>query len=249
MLTAVNAVVFAAIWATGLPAADTGLSADAATIMHRPWTPVTYMFVHYSFWHMTANMLWLWIFGRILEGESSWRRVLGIYMAGGLAGAACYLLSAQWFAVGGTLCGASAAVVAVMAAAATLAPDMTLRLLIFGNVKLKWVVAAAVALIFIGTGGGGFGAHLGGLAAGVATIFAGRKRNAPRPESRSHKPSRRLVRRMARNLERRRSDMARLDALLDQVRLSGFESLSRTEKAELQRLSKALSINPQQEKS
>ena len=34
--------------------------------------------------------------------------------------------------------------------------------------------------------------------------------------------------------------MERLDELLDQVRLSGFDSLSKAEKAELQRLSQSL---------
>lgn len=81
-------------------------------------------------------------------------------------------------APGSFLCGSSAAVIAVMAAAGILSPDLEVRLFLFGNVRLKWLAIVCVALTFIGVGNeslGGLYAHIGGLAFGVVFALAKKK--------------------------------------------------------------------------
>ena len=236
-----NAIIFVLVLATGLPEPYTSLPADPAQALRHPWTPVSYMLVHYSFWHLLMNMLWLWLFGRVLENVWPERRVVRLYLLGGLAGAIFYIMASLWLSHAGYLCGASAAVVAVMTAAGLRCPNMEVRLMLIGTVRLKWIVAAGVLLLFVGAGGAGFWAHLGGLVAGASLALV-RPRHRPYPNAPppAHRPSRRRARQLGRELELRRLQGQRLDQLLDRVRLSGFDSLSPAEQAELKRISDGL---------
>lgn len=240
-LIVLNAIVYVAVVGGGVPEQYTCLPANASMLLQRPWTFLSYMFVHYSFWHLLMNMLWLWLFGRVLETVSSGRRILTLYLAGGVVGALFYLTASLWLPHAEHICGASAAGVAVMTAAGLRLPNMQLRLMLLGVVRLKWIVVAGVVLLFIGTGGAGVWAHLGGLVAGTSlTVVKLRRRSGEREKPRTHHPSRRRARRVGRELERRRRDTRRLDELLELVRISGFESLSRSEQTELKRISESL---------
>lgn len=232
-LIILNVLIFAALWMTRIPIADTGLSANPGYLKLRPWTCVSYMLVHYNFWHLMVNMLWLWLFGRILENIVSYKRLITIYLLGGLAGGWFYLSAGTFGAASGILCGASASVTALMGAAVMRSPNMPIRLWLFGSIKLKWIVAAAVVMLLLGAGGGGFWAHLGGLIEGITSQLS-------LPKKKLKGPTPRRTRKVVKNLQRRRMDMEQLDRLLDKVRISGFDSLSKQEKNELQRLSRSL---------
>ena len=41
------------------------LSANLSVLMHRPWTVLTYMFLHERFWHLFFNVWMLWFGGMI----------------------------------------------------------------------------------------------------------------------------------------------------------------------------------------
>ena len=123
-------------------------------------------------------------------------------------------------APGATLAGASAAVLAVAVAVAFELPDMPLQLWLVGSVRMKWVVLVMVALFCFGfTGGAGAAAaHLGGAAFGAAAGWTERMR-------------RRTVAAPRRTLH------DELDDLLDKVKTSGYESLSRRDRERLFQLS------------
>ena len=61
-------------------------------LLRRPWTLVTYMFVHYGLLHILFNMLWLYWLGRIFMEFFSPKQLAGLYLLGGWCGAALYLL-------------------------------------------------------------------------------------------------------------------------------------------------------------
>lgn len=221
-------------------------------LLHRPWTVVTYMFVHESFWHLLFNMLWLWWFGQILLIRLKPSHLVALYICGGLAGALFYQIF--YLVAGGRalLCGASAAVLAMMTAAAVYTPDYSVRLFLIGDVKLKWLVAVVVILSFLGLGGGNAGgesAHIGGaLFGGIygyslrrGQDFLGRLVNILKG-TRTHvrRTSPREPQRDGRKVAQALADGRRLDELLDKVSASGYDSLSRAEKAELKRLSQKL---------
>lgn len=202
------------------------LPASLPSALHRPWTPLTYMFTHYDVFHLLFNMLWLYWFGIIFLSFSSSRRLIETYLAGGIAGAAVYLLFnlAASSASGHSMIGASGAVLAVVAATAVMTPRLKLNLMLIGPVEIRWIAVAVVALDVISLGNGNPGAHLAHLAgagAGAAFVMARR-----RISLHGNKRNRTTVKSPADVSD----DKAELDRLLDKIRISGYSSLTAEER-------------------
>lgn len=261
----INAGVFLTAWAAIHAGNAMGLegnftmqwlcvSSQVTVIPSRFWTLLTYMVTHYDIFHLLFNMLWLGCFGILRSPLMNGRRLVKVYVGGGLAGAALYgAVSAIWpslTASGGYLCGSSASVLAVMTASAVFFPDRRINLFLFGSVRLKWVTAVCVALTLLGLGGGSQGAqsaHVGGVLFGIVfALVAGKKTELSKaaPSAIIRNPIRKVRINIRRNGDavahaagRRLSDASRLDALLDKIRLSGYSSLSPGERNELNELS------------
>lgn len=147
------------------------ISSDWKFNLTHPWVIFTHMFLHTGFWHIAWNMLFLYWFGRILGDLLGDRHILPIYLLGGLFGAFVYFLSANLlpdvYLVGQYALGASAAVMAIVAAAGATAPEYRLHLMFIGPVALKYIVAVLILMDIIGIGSmnntGGHFAHLGGV--------------------------------------------------------------------------------------
>jgi membrane associated rhomboid family serine protease len=168
-------------WWTGPGVFGLAVSWDLAVLQARPWAVLTHMFVHTDVWHVALNMLLLWWMGRVFAASSGNRRLLSTYLLGGLAGFLVYAVMSNLFPglrSGSTFAyGASAAVMAVFAAAATREPDRPVGIIFLGQVPLKWVALAYVALDYFGlsSGGaqtGGHLAHLGGAVYGFLLVRA-----------------------------------------------------------------------------
>lgn len=141
-------------------------------LTQRPWTIVTYMFVHAGFLHLAFNMWMLWLFGPRLEAAWGQRSFSFYYLLCGLGGWLADLLIVH---NGAPLLGASAAIFGVMLAYAMRWPDDELRVfpLVFVAMKVRWfVVLLAVWSLIIGVmtvqpaEGTAYMAHLGGFAIG-----------------------------------------------------------------------------------
>lgn len=156
------------------------LPASLTAVLCKPWTLFTYMFVHGGFAHILWNMFALYVFGRIFLNFFSIRHFVGVYILGGLFGAFFFVLAYNVFpyfadVVGSAhLVGASAAVLAVVAAAAVRSPEYRINLLLFGSVKLSTFAVVTVllsVLLLAGDNAGGNFAHLGGAFAGYIFAF------------------------------------------------------------------------------
>jgi len=141
------------------------------SLLIRPWTLVTYMFVHKDIWHILFNMLWLYWFGRIFLEYLDQRKLVAVYLLGGLSGAIIYIFSFNVFpAFAGVVnesvaIGASASVMAVVIAIAAYVPDYTVQLLLIGRVKIKYMALAIFVLTSVmdfSINSGGKLAHIGG---------------------------------------------------------------------------------------
>lgn len=145
----------------------------------KPWSLITYAFVHYDKWHILFNMLWLYVIGRMFLNLFSAKMALNIYflgaMSGGLLFMLCYTLFPSVFGTNSNLVGASAAVRALLIFLCAYMPNQELRFFVF-NIKLWYVGLAIVILdvfgVFtgisnpeIGNAGGNL-AHLGGALLG-----------------------------------------------------------------------------------
>lgn len=274
-LLGLNVAVFLLAWAVILSGAHMGMagnftmpwlcvSADPSVSLRHPWTAATYMVTHYDFLHLLFNMLWLYWFGVMLTPAGG-KSLVRLYLGGGLAGAALYVAAtALWPSLstpGAYLCGASASVLAVMTAAAVISPGRKVFLFLVGPVKIKWIAICCIALTFLGAGGGNpgaQGAHIGGVAFGVAFALSRTRRKQSKTDNRqqrlspppfltARRPSPARATRVARNGDAvakaaagRLSDACRLDELLDKIRLSGYSSLTTGERNELNELSRRL---------
>lgn len=226
------------------------LPASFAQFILQPWSLFTYLFLHDHFFHILFNMLWLYWLGGLLWEYLGKRKFLESYFGGGIFGGMIYMLLfnlipafdlqlSHTYALG-----ASASVLAVVVAAATLLPDYTVQLLFFGRVRLKWIALASVVIDLISIPNGNAGghlAHLGGALFGFMYIrflykFGGylvpdkvyqlfRKKQKIRihhkADSHSSTPSQHEI-----------------DAILDKISRSGYDSLTKKEKETLFKASK-----------
>lgn len=141
------------------------------------WAPITSIFLHEGFWHFLNNVIGLYLFGTIVSDLIGNRRVLPIYLLGGLVGNTLYFLSAQLpqFGVGYYALGASGAIMALAGTALVLAPDYRVMLFLLGEVKLKYIVLVIVLLDLVGIANqsntGGHAAHIGGFLFGCFFVY------------------------------------------------------------------------------
>ena len=153
-------------------------SSDWWHMVTHPWALFTHMFLHESFFHILWNMLYLFWFGRIFGDLLGDRRVLPLYLLGGLAGFAAYFIGYNLldFVAGGTyIMGASGAIFAILVAAGLFAPEYGIRLLFLGTIRLKYIVLFAIFVQIIGLGSannfGGTLDHIGGIIMGFLFAF------------------------------------------------------------------------------
>lgn len=230
------------------------LNDDFEILLFRPWTLISYGFLHFDFFHILFNMLWLYWFGQFVLNLFTGKRLLTIYMLGALFGGLLFVLSYNLFPVfeeqRGYLIGASGAVTAIMVFIATYTPNTQFRIFTF-TIKL-WQIALflfLLDLIRIPSSGnaGGLLAHVGGgifgylyaiqLAKGndigkwfenfmdwIVNLF---KPRTKKPFTKVHRTAQ-APKRSSKDLK---SDhQKKIDAILDKISKSGYESLTKAEK-------------------
>lgn len=232
------------------------LSDDLGTLLVQPWTLISYGFLHFGFFHILFNMLWLYWFGQFVLNLFTGKRLLTIYLLGALFGGVLFVLSYNFFPVfddqRGFLIGASGAVTAVMVFIATYTPNTEFRIFTF-TIKL-WQIALFLFLfdlVRIPTSGnaGGLMAHVGGgifgyvyaiqLAKGndigkwfedildwFANLF---KPKAKKPFKKVHRTPQSPTR-PSKSKDQKSDHQKKVDAILDKISKSGYDSLTKTEK-------------------
>ena len=150
------------------------LPSNLWSLAMRPWTIVTYMFSHYDVLHILFNMLWLYWLGRIFLECFNPKQLVALYVLGGVAGAALYVVAYNLLphlsSSNSWLIGASASVMAIVIAISVYRPDYQISLLFIGGISLKWVAIATVFIDLIGIESANFGghiAHIGGMLVGL----------------------------------------------------------------------------------
>lgn len=227
------------------------LSSQWSDLLRRPWTLLTYMFLHDGLWHILFNMLMLFVGGTMCCRYLGSKRFGWIYFVAGIVGALLYLLVYNMFPVGrmqvSTLVGASAAVLGVFVAVAVYVPNQEVGLWLIRTfqVKLKWLALAIVIIDLLSipaSNAGGHIAHLGGALAGWLSVVAIRIM-ASRPVRQKSSTVRR-GKKMGKTKKtdggrpltdeeynrRRAENQRRVDEILDKISKHGYEALSKSEK-------------------
>ncbi len=224
--------------------------ANLSILLHQPWTIFTYMFLHEGLLHILFNMLWLYWFSEIVILFLGDKRILTLYLVGGLAGAAIYIAAYNLIpyfrnqADVSYMAGASAGVLAIVWGAVALSPNYEVRLFIFGDVKIKYIALVSIVLDIINIpygNAGGYIAHIGGAVAGYLCIKGlqnGIDIAGPFKKIRNLFVRSSAVKMVHRNDEqavrdkhkRTDSEQKRIDDILDKISRSGYDSLSKEEK-------------------
>ena len=143
------------------------LPSDPLRLLLRPWTILTYMFTHFGFRHILFNMIVLYFSGKILMEYLGEKRMLALYIYGGIGGGLLYIILYNLSPIlgQGSMVGASAGCIAVLVAGALYMPQMPVRL--WGIFEIKyWMLAAGIVTLDVlnltGSNAGGHIAHLGG---------------------------------------------------------------------------------------
>ncbi len=239
---------------TGYTTEYLALPAYLPKLLFRFWTLVTYMFMHAGVLHILFNMIWLYWMGQIFEEFLGKRRIVGLYLLGGFAGAILFIaaynllpfFTAPDAALTATVVGASASVMAIVVGAATIAPNYTIVLFLIGPVRLKWLVLFYVVIDFLGVTGpnaGGQIAHLGGALMGFIFVKQLQKGNdwvatitgIFKQRSKLKVASNNTGRAASSATAKPRQD--EVDRILDKISKTGYEKLSKQEKETLFRAS------------
>ena len=233
------------------------LSSNPENLLWKPWSIISYMFLHAGIFHLLFNMMMLYFAGRLFLTFFTQKQMFGMYILGGIFAGFLYIVSYNLlpaFSVGGSkMVGASAAVMTVLIATAVYQPYYQVRLLLIGTVKLWHIAVVFVILDLIqasGSNAGGHIAHLGGALFGYiyirllqkgtdlssivtsvidffANLFKPKKKT---PFKKVYKNNN--VSRPASSLTSQPKDITqkRIDDILDKISKSGYESLTKEEK-------------------
>lgn len=227
-----------------------GLFSDKNQLIFRPWTLISYMFLHAGFLHLFFNLMVLHFSGRLFINYFTGRQLLGLYILGGIFSGLIFLISFYILGEYSVLVGASGAIMSILIAVATYAPYMLLRMPLIGTVKL-WQVAAVIVLLDLIqvpiSNTGGHLAHLGGalfgflyvkllkngtdLSKGISKLqdafedLISPKKKTPFKTVHKNTSKTTTFTNQTTNI-----DQKKIDDILDRISKSGYDSLSKEEK-------------------
>ncbi len=234
---------------------------DLGELLIKPWTLISYMFVHRSIGHILGNMLMLFFLGNLFVQYLGERKLWTLYITGGIAGGLLYILFYNIFPVFNNVSaqniGASAAVMAIVIAISTYKPNLEIRPFGLFSLPLKYLAAFLFIIDLISisnSNSGGHIAHIGGALLGYfftkqwmkgkdITAWVARSTEfivavfKPSNKSKMKVKHRRPVDKYEYN-GRKNSDQEQIDAILDKISRSGYDSLSKKEKEMLFNASK-----------
>lgn len=227
------------------------LSSVASVFVVKPWTFLTYAFLHADFWHLLFNMIVLNFSSRLFLTYFTQKQFFGLYLLGSIFAGVVFVVSYFILKDVSILVGASGAIMAVLIASATYSPLSEIRLLLIGNVKLWHIAIVLLVLDLIQvpmSNTGGHLAHLGGALFGFlyikllqngtdlskivsnvidyfVTLFRPRK-------STPFKKVHRNTNAQNKNQPKQQKDFTQqqIDDILDKISKSGYDSLTKEEK-------------------
>lgn len=235
------------------------LESYPADFILKPWGLFTYMFVHVgnNFWHLAGNMLFLFFLGKIFESHFGRRTMFQMYIIGGLFAGLVFFVAYQifpFFQAQGyrPLVGASGAVYAIVTGICIARPKQEVAL--FGVLRIPLIALLIVFILkdlpdFFTANAGGNMTHLGGAIFGIwfalkmnkgvnillpVTRFFDKFRFTNRKKNKSTMKV--VYNKKVKSMDDaeynyiQKANDEKLNAILDKISKSGYDSLSKSEK-------------------
>lgn len=231
------------------------LSTNPADFIFKPWTFLTYAFLHEGFWHLAFNMMVLNFASQLFLTFFTQKQFFGLYVLSAIFAGIVFVVCYYFINVSTAIVGASAAIMAILVAVTTYQPLMQVRLLLIGNVKLWHLTAVLIILDLMqfrsDSNMGGHISHLAGAVFGflyikalqngtdmsviitkIIDFFANSFRKSPStPFKKVHKnyAAKPVEKRTSRIVTKDKTQQ-QIDEILDKISQSGYDSLTKEEK-------------------
>ena len=224
------------------------LPANFDDFISKPWTIITYGFLHTSFLHILLNLIALFYIGHLFQQYFTAKQLINFYLLGTLFGGIIFVASYNFFpalqqtAHNSVVLGASAGISAIFIGIATYIPNYELKFPLIGFVKL-WILAAfwiAIDIIQIPAGNaGGHLAHIGGALFGFLYVnqASNKELNILKPFKKffqkKEKPLKTVYKsgkKTSKTSRKKSTNQQEIDVILDKISKSGYDTLTKSEK-------------------
>ena len=211
------------------------VEADLMSLIFKPWSLITYGFLHGSFSHLFWNMIMLFYFGNILVNYFGDKRLLNVFFNGILFGGIIYIISYNLFpvftGVSSKMIGSSAGVMAILFYITSYNPNHTIRFF-FLNIKLLYIAIFLLLMDIIQIpveNSGGHIAHLGGALIGFLMFRSFKGIDFVDIYTNLSTKNNKKIKRN-KTFSGSNFDQKKIDSILDKISESGYESLTKEEK-------------------
>ena len=232
-------------------------SSKTEILINKPWTFISYMFIHVDLLHILSNMIFLHFGSKLFLKYFNSKQLISTYIFGGICGAILFKVLFNLFPeypnfdAEKPLIGASAGVFAIMIAVSTYKPNHLIQIPFLFSVKLKQIAWFAIILFYLGIGNsnnpGGHIAHIGGAIFGYLYIKQLQKQNnfsinlfnifnKIRNIFNTKKKIKPIYKRAKSDYEfnsEKAEKQKEIDKILDKIAKSGYDSLSKKDKETL----------------
>ncbi|MGY0407458.1 MAG: rhomboid family intramembrane serine protease [Polaribacter sp.] len=215
-------------------------------LLTKPWTLITYGFLHGGFIHILLNLITFYYIGYLFVEYFTEKQLLTFYLLGTLFGGIVYIFSQNYFPLfqgkSSYLVGASAGISAIFIGIATYMPNYQLKIRFIGFVKLWHLAAIWIGLDVLGLIGGNAGgnfAHLGGALFGFLYVNQASNREIGIWQKISSwfivkkKPMKTVYKSPTKTTKKPQNtsfNQQQIDVILDKISKSGYDTLTKLEK-------------------
>jgi membrane associated rhomboid family serine protease len=229
------------------------LSSDPQVFLFRPWTFLTYAFFHFDFWHLLFNMVILNFASTLFLTYFTQKQFLGLYVLSAVFAGIVFALSFYFLDFSAPIVGASAVIMALLVAATTYQPLMSVRLMFLGSVKLWHITAVILVLNLVqlrSDNMGGQISHLAGAFFGFVYIkllqngtdlsiiitriidffFNLFKKSPSTPFKKVYRNYPKPTEKMPSKVVMKDKTQQQIDEILDKIGKSGYDCLTKEEK-------------------
>ncbi|MDA9634517.1 rhomboid family intramembrane serine protease [bacterium] len=222
------------------------LPSSTEEVIKKPWSLISYMFIHDNFIHLLFNLIWLHFGGKLFLQYLNQKQLLYTYVLGGLFGGIFFIIAFNNlpalipYSENAKALGASASVLAIFFAIATYIPNFQVNIPFIGFIKLKHIALIYIILDFLNIPNGNAGghiAHLGGAIFGFFYVKQFTQKLAKNKQNQFLSYLKNIFN-FQKSKIKKSYEMKEIDLILEKISKSGYNSLTKIEKELLFKSSK-----------
>tara|TARA_E500000331_G_scaffold64969_1_gene59717 strand:+ start:22 stop:852 length:831 start_codon:yes stop_codon:yes gene_type:complete len=222
------------------------LPSSTEEVIKKPWSLISYMFIHDNFIHLLFNLIWLHFGGKLFLQYLNQKQLLYTYILGGLFGGILFIIAFNNlpalipYSENAKALGASASVLAIFFAIATYIPNFQVSIPFIGFIKLKHIALIYIILDFLNIPNGNAGGHIAHLGGAIFGFFYVKKfmQKSDKNKQNQFLSYLKNIFNFQKSKNKKSYKMKDIDLILEKISKSGYNSLTKIEKELLFKSSK-----------